>query len=137
MDFFSAHDACALQMKRKSELQQKNVSKATLAATAARVAKRAKTTSAACRMRLWTVDSGTVSTDNNHPHLATATAAAPLDSRVETPQIASSTQPGVSEVTPPGTPALWTKQRGNRRYVALVRGLRCALLLIAMLKSTH
>ena len=58
MDFFPDHDACALQMKRKSELQQKNVSKATLAATAAREAKRAKLTAEASSAAA-PVDSGT------------------------------------------------------------------------------
>ena len=58
MDFFSAHDACALQMKRKSELQQKNVSKATLAATAAREAKRARVTAEASSAAA-PIDSGT------------------------------------------------------------------------------
>ena len=58
MDFFSAHDACALQMTKKSELQLKNVSKATLAATAKREAKRARLTAEASSVTA-PVDSGT------------------------------------------------------------------------------
>ena len=60
MDFFSAYDACALQMtrKRKSELQHKNVSKATLAATAKREEKRAKLTAEAS-LAAAPADSGT------------------------------------------------------------------------------
>ena len=96
MDFFSAHDACALQMKRKSELQQKNVSKATLAATAAREAKRANVTAEASSGAAL-VDSGTdpppagrfrrsCRTPKRTGAVGTATAAAPAapDGAMET-----------------------------------------------------
>ncbi len=58
MDFFLLATLCALQMKRKSKLQQKNVSKATLAATAKREAKRANVTAEASSGAA-PVDSGT------------------------------------------------------------------------------
>ncbi len=61
VSFFSAHDACALQMTRKrgkSESQKENLSKATLAATAKREEKRAKATAEAS-LAAAPADSGT------------------------------------------------------------------------------